>query len=85
MAGFRIKFGNQYRFYTSTTNTQRRDHGHIPSHNSLKENQISRNKPEQGREGLYNEGFTPLKKEIKTLKIGKIPHAHELIELTLQK
>lgn len=50
-------------------------HGHTPIHNSLKENKISRNKPNQGSECPLSENFKSLEEEIEmdTRKMERYP------------
>lgn len=58
-----------------------RDNGHTPIHNSLNENKISRNKPNQGGDDFYIENFKPLKaNNEKDARNQKTTHTYSLVE-----
>lgn len=73
-------FTNQY-VSIQQQQTYRGGHGHAPFQNSLKESKLSRNKPNQGSGGLYNENFKSPMKERKRVEKGKAFCAYRLVEL----
>lgn len=67
--------------------TEKENRGrHTPIHHSAKENEVPRNKPNQGGEDLHNESFKSLEDEAEEDRKTERPsHAHELGELIFLK
>lgn len=77
LTGYRINLHKSKVFlYTNNKYTENETIDCTSTHNRLRENKISRNKPKQKGKGLFQWKLKPLKKKIKTLKSGSTSHTH---------